>query len=41
MQHKINITLVINETVNIKTDAQFSSTEKSKICKSIWIFVFC
>ena len=38
---KINITLVINESVAYKNDSLFSSTNRSSTCKRLRIFVFC
>ena len=41
IKDKVNITLVINESVKYKKDALSSSTWKSNIRERLWIFVFC
>ena len=41
IEDKINITLVINESIPYKNDTIFSSPKRSIICKRLWIFVFC
>ena len=40
IEDKINIALVINESITYKNDALFSSTKRPNICKRLWIFVF-
>ena len=41
IQNKINVTLVINQSISYKNDTLFSLTNRSNICERLWIFVIC
>ena len=41
IEDKINIALVIDESIIYKNDTLFSSAKKPNICKRLWILAFC
>ena len=40
IEDKINLTLVINQSITYKNSTLFSSTKRLNICKTLWAFAF-